>query len=122
MKHFTPNFVAFGTVPLWPKVHVKEPFGEIAMRAGRFVRQLEGYRAFIPAPLPPQPPLTMDAELLGVLSKADRAPGSAGWGHVGPAEPQLVPGHVRASIAPWPTPSSRPSTRSSTATAAWDGS
>ncbi|GAC1467533.1 MAG: Fic family protein [Isosphaeraceae bacterium] len=45
------------------------------MRAGRFVRQLEGYRAFIPSPLPPKPPLTMDAELLGLLSKADRALG-----------------------------------------------
>jgi mRNA-degrading endonuclease toxin of MazEF toxin-antitoxin module len=29
-------------------------------RAGQFVKQLEGYRAFEPAPLPPVPPLTYD--------------------------------------------------------------
>jgi len=45
------------------------------MRAGRFVRQLEGYRAFIPAPLPPEPALKMDGELQVLLSKADRALG-----------------------------------------------
>src|SRR5437660_12324711 len=45
------------------------------MRAGRYVKQLEGYRAFIPAPLPPDPPVTMDAELLRLLSDADRALG-----------------------------------------------
>ena len=45
------------------------------MRSGRFVRQLSGYRAFIPAPLPPDPPLAMDAELIRLLSDADRALG-----------------------------------------------
>src|SRR5260370_28368097 len=45
------------------------------MRAGRYVKQLDGYRAFIPAPLPPDPPVTMDAELLRLLSDADRALG-----------------------------------------------
>ena len=30
------------------------------MRAGRFVRQIEGYRAFLPVPLPPDPPLALD--------------------------------------------------------------
>src|SRR5438105_15347207 len=45
------------------------------MRAGRYVKQLEGYRAFIPAPLPPAPPLAMDAELVRLLSDADRALG-----------------------------------------------
>src|SRR5438128_10623272 len=45
------------------------------MRAGRYVKQLEGDRAFIPAPLPPDPPVTMDAELLRLLSDADRALG-----------------------------------------------
>ena len=45
------------------------------MRSGRYVKQLEGYRAFIPAPLPPDPPVTMDAELLRLLSDADRALG-----------------------------------------------
>lgn len=44
-------------------------------RAGRYVRQLEGHSAFIPAPLPPDPPLDMDEELLALLSDADRALG-----------------------------------------------
>ncbi len=45
------------------------------MRAGKYVKQLEGYRAFIPAPLPPVPPLAMDAELALLLSEADHALG-----------------------------------------------
>lgn len=43
------------------------------MRSGRFVRQVAGYRAFLPAPLPPDnPPLNFDAELLLLLTEADR--------------------------------------------------
>lgn len=45
------------------------------MRAGRFVKQVGGYNAFIPAPLPPDPPVTMDPELARLLSDADRALG-----------------------------------------------
>jgi Fic family protein len=45
------------------------------MRAGRFVKQMEGYSAFIPAPLPPETPVTMDSELALLLSNADRALG-----------------------------------------------
>jgi Fic family protein len=45
------------------------------MRAGRYVQQPTGYRAFIPEPLPPSPPLKMDAELIRLLSDADRALG-----------------------------------------------
>lgn len=45
------------------------------MRAGNYIKQVEGYRAFIPAPLPPQPPITMDAELTRLLSQADHALG-----------------------------------------------
>jgi Fic family protein len=45
------------------------------MRAGRFVKQPEGYTAFIPAPLPPDPPIQMDNELTRLLSDADRALG-----------------------------------------------
>ena len=44
-------------------------------RAGRYIRQPTGYRAFIPAPLPPDPPLQIDNELLTVLSDADQALG-----------------------------------------------
>ncbi len=44
-------------------------------RAGRYVRQPERYRAFIPAGLPPQPPIAIDDELQTLLSEADRALG-----------------------------------------------
>jgi len=39
-------------------------------RAGRFVTQPEGYSAFIPKPLPPDPPLALDASLLSLLEGA----------------------------------------------------
>ena len=45
------------------------------MGAGRYITQLEGYRAFIPAPLPPDPPISMDAEMVSLLSEADHALG-----------------------------------------------
>ncbi len=48
---------------------------ELIMRAGRFVKQMEGYNAFIPAPLPPDPPVAVDPELACLLSDADRALG-----------------------------------------------
>jgi len=35
----------------------------------------ERYRAFIPSPLPPEPPLQLDAGLLALLEKANRALG-----------------------------------------------
>ncbi len=44
-------------------------------RAGRWLTQPSGYRAFVPAPLPPVPPLQLDDELLALLSRADRALG-----------------------------------------------
>jgi Fic family protein len=47
----------------------------LARRGGTYVRQPTGYRAFIPKPLPPDPPLNMDAELLNRLSAADQALG-----------------------------------------------
>lgn len=46
-----------------------------AYRAGRYIRQPTGYRAFMPAGLPPDPPLAIAGELPGLLSKADRALG-----------------------------------------------
>lgn len=51
------------------------PDGEGTARAGRYVRQPTGYRAFMPAPLPPRPPLAMSGELQALLSQADRALG-----------------------------------------------
>jgi Fic family protein len=44
-------------------------------RAGRYVKQPAGYRAFIPEALPPNPPIQIGGELLDVLSRADRALG-----------------------------------------------
>jgi cell filamentation protein, protein adenylyltransferase len=44
-------------------------------RAGRYISQPTGYRAFIPAPLPPEPPVALSGELPGLLSAADRALG-----------------------------------------------
>ncbi len=44
-------------------------------RAGRYVRQLTGYRAFIPAALPPIPEIALGGALQAALSKADRALG-----------------------------------------------
>ncbi len=44
-------------------------------RAGRTIRQPEGYRAFIPAPLPPDPPLAFDVQLATVLAGAGTALG-----------------------------------------------
>ena len=44
-------------------------------RAGQYIKQPTGYRAFIPNSLPPEPPLAWDAELLTLLSAADQALG-----------------------------------------------
>lgn len=44
-------------------------------RAGKYVKQLAGYQAFIPNPLPPDPPLELDDELLALLSVADQSVG-----------------------------------------------
>ena len=44
-------------------------------RAGRYVRQPSGYRAFIPEALPPEPPVHITIELQQLLSEADRALG-----------------------------------------------
>ena len=49
--------------------------GEAPTRAGRYITQPTGYRAFMPAPLPPQPALALGGDLQGLLSAADRALG-----------------------------------------------
>lgn len=40
-------------------------------RSGRFIRQPSGYEAFVPAPLPPNPPVAIEGELLELLSQAN---------------------------------------------------
>ena len=52
-----------------------EHLNEHTDRSGTYVRQLGGYRAFIPAPLPPDPPVEITGELQVLLSQADRALG-----------------------------------------------
>lgn len=44
-------------------------------RGGRYQRQPEGYRAFIPAPLPPDPSMIFDNATISLLSRADQALG-----------------------------------------------
>ena len=44
-------------------------------RAGMYVSQVSGYRAFVPKLLPPEPPIHIDDELLQLLSQADIALG-----------------------------------------------
>ena len=42
-------------------------------RSGTYVKQLPGYRAFMPAPLPPKPAVRIEGELQNLLSRADMA-------------------------------------------------
>lgn len=66
------------------------------MRSGQYVKQASGYRAFVPAPLPPDPPVAMDAELTRLLSEADRSLGRLdGIGSVLPNPNLFVAMYVR---------------------------
>ena len=49
--------------------------GDFIGRSGRYVRQPTGYSAYIPRPLPPDPPLDISGEIQAVLSRADIALG-----------------------------------------------
>ena len=46
-----------------------------SQRSGRYEPQPQGYRAFIPAPLPPDPPLNLTLELTTLLAEANQALG-----------------------------------------------
>ncbi|NIK43234.1 Fic family protein [Xanthomonas arboricola] len=48
---------------------------DVSTRAGRYIRQPTGYRAFMPSPLPPDPSVDLAGELQRLLSQADRALG-----------------------------------------------
>jgi Fic family protein len=48
---------------------------DLLTRAGRYVKQPTGYRAFMPATLPPQPAVDLGGALTGLLSAADRSLG-----------------------------------------------
>lgn len=43
-----------------------------SIRAGRMVRTITGYDSFVPAKLPPDPPIAVDNEMQALLSEADR--------------------------------------------------
>ena len=47
----------------------------MSFRAGQFVTQSTGYRAFVPNPLPPYPEVALTPDLLSLLGEADRALG-----------------------------------------------
>lgn len=55
--------------------HHKERGSRSSARAGRYVTQPGGFRAFIPAPLPPAPRIRIAGDLQRQLSEADRALG-----------------------------------------------
>jgi Fic family protein len=48
---------------------------QTSTRAGKYVDQPTGYRAFVPNPLPPEPKIQYDEDLITLLSNADRALG-----------------------------------------------
>ncbi|MFK7789919.1 MAG: Fic family protein [Phycisphaeraceae bacterium] len=50
-----------------------DQFSQSSQRAGTYIQQPDGYRAFIPKPLPPEPEIHWDDELRELLSLADRA-------------------------------------------------
>ena len=52
-----------------------DPIKTLAQRAGQYLPQPTGYRAYIPSSLPPIPPLDLSGELQVILSQADRALG-----------------------------------------------
>ena len=54
---------------------VEEATAAASQRAGRYVAQPQGYRAFMPSPLPPEPPVRLESELQALLSQADQALG-----------------------------------------------
>jgi Fic family protein len=47
----------------------------IQRNSGAYVQQPSGYKAFIPQPLPPSPPIVIDDKMTTALSRADRALG-----------------------------------------------
>jgi Fic family protein len=66
------------------------------LRSGKYVKQPGGYKAFLPAPLPPDQPVAMDGELTKLLSDADRALGRLdGIGSVLPNPDLFVAMYVR---------------------------
>jgi Fic family protein len=65
-------------------------------RSGSFITQLKGYKAFLPTPLPPDPPVAQDEELTFLLDQATLAVGKlAGLSSVIPDPDLFVYLYVR---------------------------
>ncbi|MBX9877896.1 MAG: Fic family protein [Candidatus Obscuribacterales bacterium] len=65
-------------------------------RAGRLIKQPTGYSAFVPAPLPPTPPIALTGRLMQMLSAADMALGRLdGAGAILPNPDLFVAMYVR---------------------------
>jgi len=65
-------------------------------RGGRYVRQPGGFRAFVPATLPLDPPLKLDDAIVNLLSRADQAIGRLdGVAHTLPNPDLFVAMYVR---------------------------
>lgn len=65
-------------------------------RSGTYVNQPGGYKAFIPKPLPPKPPVALEGALQNLLSKADMSLARLdGIGHVLPNVNLLIAMYVR---------------------------
>lgn len=52
-----------------------QAFSGASARAGRYITQTAGYRAFVPAALPPDPPLRLEGELQSILAEASHGLG-----------------------------------------------
>lgn len=79
----------------------------MSSRSGRFVRQPQGYNAFIPNTLPPSPALELNSDDQVLLSSADRALARLdGISHILPNTDLFVAMYVKkeallSSHAPW---------------------
>ena len=67
-----------------------------SQRSGRYEPQPQGYRAFIPAPLPPDPPLDLTPDLTTLLARAEQALGRLdGSTQILPSQDLFVAMYVR---------------------------
>lgn len=65
-------------------------------RSGRTVRQSGSFSAYVPSPLPPDPPLELNPRLISLLSRADRAIGRLdGTAHIIPDHRLFIAMYVR---------------------------
>ena len=65
-------------------------------RSGGYIQQLTGYKAFIPAPLPPNPAIELDGTLQNLLSRADMSLARLdGMGYILPDTDYFIAMYVR---------------------------